>query len=287
MSSGKVLGPVSGYVESDSGNMQFCGAVTAPPGAETEFNGAQVHGAATSPVAIETDLENAQFDGAVASPSGFENELKDAQFDDMVASPSGFETEVEVAQCCDAGAKSGFKTPRSCVSTEASSGPLRCAGSGKGDACHLSRQRKGRAAVGAGACQQTRAEAGSVCLADLFVSCRVEDPSSRVARVNTALHNLCLVHSSSIPAHKSHARMLHARCVVNSVGDTEDGGRLSCVSGGTKSLSTSTRSGVRRSAVYESAQTQQTPLKMHVETWAGLLRKQGPKIFWEVQIWAR
>ena len=36
--------------------------------------------------------------------------------------------------------------------------------------------------------------------------------------------------------------------------------------------------------MYESAQTQQTPLKMHVETWAGLLRNQGPKIFREVEI---
>ena len=69
---------------------------------------------------------------------------------------------------------------------------------------------------------------------------------------------------------------------MNSVGDTEDGGRLSCVSGGTKSMSTSTRTGVRRSAVYGSAHTQQTLLKMHVETWAGLLRNQG--IFREVEI---
>ena len=52
-----------------------------------------------------------------------------------------------------------------------------------------------------------------------------------------------------------------------------------CVPGETKSLSTSTRSGVRRSVVCESAHTQQTPLKMHVETWAGLLRNQGPEDF--------
>ena len=38
-----------------------------------------------------------------------------------------------------------------------------------------------------------------------------------------------------------------------------------CVPGGTKSLSTSTRTGVRRSAVFGSAHTQQTPLKLHVE----------------------
>ena len=118
-----------------------------------------------------------------------------------------------------------------------------------------------------------------------LASMRVESPSSRVARVTSALHNLCLAHSPSIPAHNSHARMSHARCVVNSVGDTEDGGRLSCVPGGTKSLSMSTRSGVRRSAVYESAHTQQTPLKMRVETWAGLLRNQpGPEDFPEVEI---
>ena len=36
--------------------------------------------------------------------------------------------------------------------------------------------------------------------------------------------------------------------------------------------------------MYESAHTQQTPLKMHEETWAGLLRNQGPKIFREVEI---
>ena len=96
-----------------------------------------------------------------------------------------------------------------------------------------------------------------------LASIRVESPSSRVARGSSALHNLFLAHS---------------------VGDTEDGRRLSCVSWGTNSLSTSTRSGVRRSAVYESAHTQQTPLKMHVETWAGLLRNQGPKIFREVEV---
>ena len=92
VSSGKVFGPVSGYVESHSGNMQFCGAVTAPCGAETDFSDTQFCGASSG--AIEPDLENAQFDGAVASPLGFETELKDAQF-------------------CEAEAKSGFKTPRS------------------------------------------------------------------------------------------------------------------------------------------------------------------------------
>ena len=49
-------------------------------------------------------------------------------------------------------------------------------------------------------------------------------------------------------------------------------------------MSTSTRTGVRRSAVYGSAHAQQTPLKLHVETWEGLLRNQRPKIFREVEI---
>ena len=84
--------------------------------------------------------------------------------------------------------------------------------------------------MGAGTCQ--RAEAGLTPV-DVCASCRVEDPSTRVALVNTALH----LNSYSTPtrslhaAHNSHARMAHARCVVNSVGDTDDGGRLSCVYG--------------------------------------------------------
>ena len=69
--------------------------------------------------------------------------------------------------------------------------------------------------------------------------------------------------------------MSHARCVVNSEGDTEDGGRLSCVFEGTKSLSTCTRTGVRRPAVEKLASPQQAPLKLHVETWEGLLCNLG------------
>ena len=48
-----------------------------------------------------------------------------------------------------------------------------------------------------------------------------------------------------------------------------------CVHGGTKSMSTSTRTWVKRSAVYESAHTQQAPLKLHVETREGLFRNPG------------
>ena len=92
--------------------------------------------------------------------------------------------------------------------------------------CAAGTGRRAKRAEGRG----ERAEAGSVIFkTDAFLICRVESPSSRVARVNSALHNLRLVHSSSIPAHDSHARMSHARCVVNSEGDTEDGRRVSCV----------------------------------------------------------
>ena len=71
---------------------------------------------------------------------------------------------------------------------------------------------------------------------------------------------------------------------MNSLGDGAARGRGVCVLGGTKSLSTITRTRVRRSAVYGSPHTQQTLLKLHVETWEGLLRNQGPKIFREVEI---
>ena len=130
-----------------------------------------------------------------------------------------------------------------------------------------------------------RPEAGSLdSFDDAFLSCRIESPLSRFARVTSALHNLCPVHSSSIPAHNSHARMPHARCVVNSVGDTEDGRRLSCVYGGTKSTSTSTRTGVRCPAVENLASPQQAPGSLHDEMWASTFQKQGSQIFREMEI---
>ena len=60
-----------------------------------------------------------------------------------------------------------------------------------------------------------RAEAGSVSFghdSDVLLSCRVESPSSRVARVDSALHNLCLVHSSSIPAQFTRAYVSCTMC---------------------------------------------------------------------------
>ena len=114
-------------------------------------------------------------------------------------------------------------------------------------------------------------------------SVRVESPLSRVQRVTAALHghhNACGTHISQ------NSYSVHDACGVwnseNSRGDTVAGGQRFCVQGGTQLLSTSTRTRVRRSAVYESAHTQQAPLKLHVETREGLFRNH--KIFRELDI---
>ena len=65
-------------------------------------------------------------------------------------------------------------------------------------------------------------------------------------------------HHSACDTHISlNSYSVHVACGVqnseNSLGDTEAGGQRFCVPGGTKSLSTRTRCGVRRSAVYGSA----------------------------------
>ena len=102
---------------------------------------------------------------------------------------------------------------------------------------------------------------------------------------NSLAHNLHSTSARSLhAAHNSHARMSRARCVETSVGDTEDGRRLSCENGRAKLLSTCTRTGVRRPAVEKLASPQQAPLKLHVETWEGLPCNQGPKISQEVEI---
>ena len=127
---------------------------------------------------------------------------------------------------------------------------------------------------------------------------RSENPTVRWNRVNVILHesqSCCMTctpqNSQSHNSQNSPVCSLHgvhaARSVLNSlnsVGDRVEHERGVCVPGETKSLSTSTRRGVRRSAVDEFAHSQQTPFKLHVETWAGLLQNQGPKIFWEVKI---
>ena len=275
--------------ESDSGNTQFCGAFIAPvlSGTETEPNGAQVHDAAASPGAIETDLENAQFDGAETELGGDVSESVDV----------GQSAHYVAGQTCGFAGTSSRRGDggRACA---VQAQRARCAGvkmdgvghrQGRHDVLDTTLGRAAgtgrRAMRGLRGARGQRAEAGSLdSFDDAFLSCRTESPSSRVARVTSALHNLCPVHSSSIPAHNSHARMLHARCVVNSVGDTEDGGRLSCVYGGTKSTSTSTRTGVRCPAVEKLASPQQAPGSLHDEMWAGIFKKQGPKIFRDMEI---
>ena len=102
--------------------------------------------------------------------------------------------------------------------------------------------------------------------------------SLAVSRIH--LHEL---HGSTLHSIRIHIVHLHVSCMMCMLHAVVRG-RGVCVLGRTKSLSTSTRCGVRRSAVFESAHSQQTPLKLHEETWAGLLRNQGPKIFREVEI---
>ena len=129
------------------------------------------------------------------------------------------------------------------------------------------------------------AEAGSSL--DSFESSFVcGDPvMTRVQRVTAALHghhNVCGTH----PSQNSYS--VHDACGVwhseNSWGDTEVGGQHFCVHGGTKSLSTCTRTGVRRPAVEKLASPQQASLKLHDETWAGLPMNLGPRILREVEI---
>ena len=56
------------------------------------------------------------------------------------------------------------------------------------------------------------------------------------------------------------------------------------VLGGTKAASMSIRIGVRCLVVEKLASPQQAPGSLHGEMWAGILQKQGPKIFREVEI---
>ena len=159
--------------------------------------------------------------------------------------------------------------------------------------------RSGGAAPGRGALGRTRPEAGSDSFVLSFEQC--ESHIARSHRVNvTLLEGVSSSSSCCRSAYTSHTSHTSPACDTgvhdamrgiqlgrnslnsfNSRGDTEVGGRLSCVPGGTKSLSTSTRSGVRRSAVEKLASPQQTLLKMHEETWAGLLHNQGLGIFKE------
>ena len=108
---------------------------------------------------------------------------------------------------------------------------------------------------------------------------------TRVQRVTAALHGHHIV-CGTHPSQNSYS--VHDACGVwnseNSWGDTEVGGQHFCVHGGTKSLSTCTRTGVKRPAVEKLASPQQASLKLHEETWAGLLQNWGLRIFQEVEI---
>ena len=261
---------VAGGMETDS-----CGAQFVFPVVETESGGAQIEYPAA-----ETDAGGVLWD---AGPSRYDPKCGQREGAEVLPI-SGDAPRI----CSSGGAEAGQHDVLGMAVGSAAGHPCSSgfAGAGRHDVLGTAVGCATGRAVGLGRratrlqVRMERTEAGSLDSFgnDAFLSCRIESPSSRVARVTSALHNLCPDHSALIPAHNSHGRMPHSRCVVNSVGDTEDGGRLSCVFWGIKSLSTSTRTGVRRSAVCGSAHAQQTPLKLHVETWAGLLRNQGPKI---------
>ena len=227
-------------VQSSSAETEPGGAQMEFPAAETDVDGAQI----VYPV-VETDVEGTQIEYSVAKTGS-----GDAQWE---AGTEVLPISVDALRLCSSGGAEarrhdvvgtavGRAAGYPCISGAAGAGrdhvlgtAVRCAA---GRAGPLGRRAK-RSQV-----RFERPEAGSLdSFDDTFLSCRTESPSSRVARVTSALHNLCPVHSSSILAHNSHARMRHARCVVNSVGDAEDWGRFSCVFGRTKSTSTSTRTG--------------------------------------------
>ena len=297
VSSAKVFGPVSGYVEFDSGNTQFCGAFVAPvpSGTETVPNGAQVHDAAASPGAIETDLENAQFDGA-ETELGFSVSESDAPVEDIFNGSmntfSGDASEsVDVGQPAHsvAGQTRGFAgsgtVRRRRTSSRRGAGGRACAG----QAVPLVGAGSARAVHSA---QRAGAEAGSDSLANFVASFHTcENHAIRTGRVTAILHAQRSHNSQIHNSYSTPTRSLHdvhvARCVhnsMNSLGDRVVRERGFCVPGGTKSLSTCTRTRVRRPAVEKLASPQQASLKLHEEMWAGLPKNLGPRIFREVEI---
>ena len=110
--------------------------------------------------------------------------------------------------------------------------------------------------------------------------------------------NAFLMHCTKLHVHIIHSHRIHLRvpcmmCMlrgvfrIRSIREGRDGivrGRCVCVPVETKPLSTGTRCGVRRSAVGEYAHPQQTPLKLHDETWAYILRNQGLQFSQEEEI---
>ena len=258
--------------------MQFGGPA---PAAETDFDGAQhVHvprGAGAQPCsAVVVPSEPPCLAGSFDVGGGHELSAMENTFSGTQFCGTGVMLPGPICRAGSAGACTGDvrHPPRDVVAAQRQH-------SGGG-------QRHGRRAgsgAAAGFGQQARcerAEAGSCLDSDVLLSVRVENPSARVARVNTALHQ----NSCSTPARSLHGVHV-ARCVYNSMNSLGNGvvrERDFCVPGGTKSLSTCTRTGVRRPAVEKLASPQQASLKVHEETWAGLLKNQVLKISQEVEI---
>ena len=347
VSSAKVFGPVSGYVEFDSGNAQFCGASVAPVpsgnGAETELG----FSVSERDAPVE-DILN----GSMSTSSGDVSESMDVgqPAHSVVSQTRGFAGSGTVrrrrtSSQRGAGGRAGQAVPVGGAGSARAVYSAQCAGAedifngslntSSGDVSeamddgqpahsvvgqtrgfagsgtvrrHRTSSRRGAGGracagqavpgVGAGsACavhpaQCAGAEAGSDSLANFvasFHSC--ENHAIRTGRVTAILHAQRSHNSQICNSYSTLTRSLHdvhvARCVhnsMNSLGDRVVRERGFCVPGGTKSLSTCTRTGVRRPAVEKLASPQQASLKLHVETWAGLLKNRGPKIFREEKI---
>ena len=258
---------------------------------------------------IDTDRLDAELDSCALEPGSLETSMLETDLLTVESEAGALETDLLTAESEDGALETDLLTVESeadVLENDQLTAVLVVRASSRRRRVGMT-QRVRRAALRAGALflpvgrrvraehSVQRAEAGSDFAAQF---CSRDAPMVRLNRVNDILRVSQSRFKSRISqnslTHNSHstiARSLHAvhgaRCVQNSSNSLGDGvvrGRGVCVPGETKSLSMSTRAGVRRSAVYGSAHTQQTPLKLHVETWEGLLRNQGPKIFREVEI---
>ena len=208
MSSGQVAGPVA--AETDLSDALFC----EPSGTETVLSNVercdtQFRGAVSAPAgggevlrAAETDFGGAQcLPGADASrsdPMCGQREVANVQ----LASSAGVSGHVgtDVRRM----GSFGGAVPQAC------SAGVKLAGAG-GRAAGTGRRAKRAEARG------ERAEAGSVSFehdsdSDVLLSCRVESPSSRVARVNSALH-ICVLITVLLSLHIIHTRV----CLMHEV----------------------------------------------------------------------
>ena len=198
--------------ETDSGGFLLESSVAA--GMETDSRGAQF----LFPV-VETEHDGAQIEypAAETGAGGVQCDAGPSRYDPKCGQREGaevlpiFGNAPRIRSSGGADVLAGRAAGHPCSSVDAGTGRHDVLGTAvvraAGCAAGLERRAK-RSQV-----RLERNEAGSLDSFgnDAFLSCRIESPSSRVARVTSALHNLCSDHSCLIPAHNSHARMPHAR----------------------------------------------------------------------------